>query len=173
VRAKKVGCRFCGTFCALVDAMLPWWACEACSTREKCKHVHDEPYSQSEVEIEHCGSAGSRDQKRSAGPWTRLYRFISLAGHTDYEAGGYCLITCSLFRLMQASRLDPTYGTSPKIDGTPRRGYSAFFFFQFFFPRLFHQWRVRSRAPRRFDSSGDHSRVKQPVTRTIAVLLPV
>jgi len=63
VRAKIVGCRICDTFCALVDAMLSRWACEACSTKESCKNVHDEPYSQSEVEKEHCGSAGGRDQK--------------------------------------------------------------------------------------------------------------
>jgi len=58
VGAKKVGCGFCGTFCALVDAVLPLCACEACSTRKSCKHVHDEPYSQPEVEIERWGSAG-------------------------------------------------------------------------------------------------------------------
>ena len=33
---------------------------------------------------------------------------MSLAGRTDYEAGGYCLIAC-FFRLMHASRLDPPY----------------------------------------------------------------
>jgi len=54
---------------------------------KSCKHVHDEPYSLSEVETDYCGSAGDRDRKLSAGPWTRPYRFISLAGRTDYEAG--------------------------------------------------------------------------------------
>jgi len=73
VRAEKVGCRFCGTFCALVDAMLPWWACETFSTSESCKHVHEEPCSLSEVGTEHCGSTGGRDRKWSAGPWTRPY----------------------------------------------------------------------------------------------------
>jgi len=60
---KKEGRRFCGTFLALVDAMLLRWPWEACSTRENSQYVHDEPYSPSEVEFEHCGSAGGRDRK--------------------------------------------------------------------------------------------------------------
>ena len=63
VRAGKVRCRFWGTFCAFVNAMLSRWACEACSTRGSCKYVHDEPDGQSEVEIVHCRSTVGRDLK--------------------------------------------------------------------------------------------------------------
>ena len=61
--AKKLGCGFCGTFCALVDAVLPVCACGASLVMESCNDVHDEPNSQSEVKIEREGSAGGRDQK--------------------------------------------------------------------------------------------------------------
>ena len=53
---KYVGCRFCGIFCALVVVVLLLWGCEACSTAESCKHVHEKPCSQSELEIENCGA---------------------------------------------------------------------------------------------------------------------
>jgi len=95
--------------------MLAWWACKACSTRESCKHVYDEPLTLSEVETEHCGSAGGRDRKWSAGPWTRPYRFVSLAGRTDYEAGSTVwlyvlfLVSCTPAGLIRPISLSGLY----------------------------------------------------------------
>ena len=55
-RAKILECQYRGTFYAGVGSLFVQWSCAVCLTWENCKYDYDEPFSQSQVQMGHCGS---------------------------------------------------------------------------------------------------------------------